>query len=337
MTTAKTTAWRSLLAATLLTIGTATVAAPVSLPTTITPAGGGFNGTQWSLGNGIEPSGIAFGFNDAQISGHGDAYDGAWAFTVDGLWVDAPGNTADLTGSILTTPTVSRSGLNVNVQHYYSPTSSLARIMLVMQNPSAAPITATVQAFINYGSDGGTIYQLTSSGDSAITTADRWVVSSDSSGPSDPVNTSVMYGPGSPRVVPAYYGTTVFNRAGSEGLGAGFNVTVPAGQTRSLMFFAGLGGVTVADNTLASAISAANQFNSLSTFAPDWLSGLSAQQQQNVVNWALDPFTTCAAEGFAGGKLSLCRQICEIPQTPTALSGLIRMYRAAFRENPPCA
>jgi hypothetical protein len=48
-------------------------------------------------------------------------------------------------------------------------------------------------------------------------------------------------------------------------------------------------------------------------------------------------FTTCAAEGLTGGKLTLCRKICEVDQTPTALSGLIKLYRAAYRENPPCA
>jgi hypothetical protein len=58
----------------------------------------------------------------------------------------------------------------------------------------------------------------------------------------------------------------------------------------------------------------------------------------NVIEWATGPgFTTCAAEGFTGSKLTLCRKICEIDQTPTALSGLIKLYRSAYRENPPCA
>ncbi|MDI1254239.1 hypothetical protein [Thermomonas sp.] len=47
-------------------------------------------------------------------------------------------------------------------------------------------------------------------------------------------------------------------------------------------------------------------------------------------------FTTCVAEGFSGPKLILCKQVCEIPQSPARLTALIRAYIAVFRENPPC-
>lgn len=47
-------------------------------------------------------------------------------------------------------------------------------------------------------------------------------------------------------------------------------------------------------------------------------------------------FTSCADEGFTGIKITLCKQICETPQTPARLSALIRTYIAAFREDPPC-
>lgn len=49
------------------------------------------------------------------------------------------------------------------------------------------------------------------------------------------------------------------------------------------------------------------------------------------------PFTTCAAEGITGAKLSLCRQICEIDQTPTKLTGLIKLYMSTYRSAPACA
>jgi sugar lactone lactonase YvrE len=48
-------------------------------------------------------------------------------------------------------------------------------------------------------------------------------------------------------------------------------------------------------------------------------------------------FSTCAAEGFTGAKLTLCRKVCEVPQAPSTLSSLIRLYTAAYREEPPCA
>lgn len=47
-------------------------------------------------------------------------------------------------------------------------------------------------------------------------------------------------------------------------------------------------------------------------------------------------FTTCAAQGYTGARLTLCRQICEIPQTPTKLAGLIKLYTAIYRTPPPC-
>ena len=47
-------------------------------------------------------------------------------------------------------------------------------------------------------------------------------------------------------------------------------------------------------------------------------------------------FTSCAAEGFSGPKLTLCKQVCELPQSPSRLSALIKMYIAAFKEDPPC-
>ncbi len=51
----------------------------------------------------------------------------------------------------------------------------------------------------------------------------------------------------------------------------------------------------------------------------------------------IDTFTTCAAEGYTGTKLILCRQICETNQTPSRLTGLIRIWMGAYRSEPPCA
>lgn len=58
----------------------------------------------------------------------------------------------------------------------------------------------------------------------------------------------------------------------------------------------------------------------------------------NLVAWALTPrFTTCAAEGFAGPRLTMCRQICEVDQTPARLTNLIRLYLAIYRTETPCS
>ena len=58
----------------------------------------------------------------------------------------------------------------------------------------------------------------------------------------------------------------------------------------------------------------------------------------NLVAWAVGPgFSTCEAEGYAGAKRTLCQQVCEIDQSPTRLLSLIRLYKAIYRTDPPCA
>lgn len=49
-----------------------------------------------------------------------------------------------------------------------------------------------------------------------------------------------------------------------------------------------------------------------------------------------DTFTTCAAEGYTAAKLTLCRQVCEIQQSPSRFSGLFKLYSAIYRSTPPC-
>jgi hypothetical protein len=56
----------------------------------------------------------------------------------------------------------------------------------------------------------------------------------------------------------------------------------------------------------------------------------------NLLAWVVPNFVSCAAEGFSGSKLTLCRQICEIDQTPTKLTSLIKLYMSAYRSEPPC-
>lgn len=271
---------------------------------------------------------------DAGFAGHSDAYDDAWLTRINGAYYNP--DTVDLTGTTMTGPVMSMSGLNVSVQYYFAPDSAVARILVTLHNPSGAPIAATVDMPTNFGSDGSTVYRTTSSGDTAITTADRWLISSDGYY-SDPVNTSVFYGPGAVREVPTAYYTTVHSAAGTEGIGATFALNIGAGQTQSLMFFAGLNGITSATNTLEAAQTGAALFNSNATLRPEWLTGLSGAQKAQIMNWALDTFTTCSAEGFTGTKLTLCQQICEVPQSSLRLTALIKLYVAAFREDPPCA
>ncbi len=47
-------------------------------------------------------------------------------------------------------------------------------------------------------------------------------------------------------------------------------------------------------------------------------------------------FTSCAAEGYTGTKLTWCRNICEIEQTPANLKVWIRRWVDRYHEDPPC-
>ena len=289
----------------LMFLSSAAFAATVSLPQNISP---GFGSTQWYIyNNGGTSTGAPFTGScsggpglvivDANsASGAGDAFDNAYQIFVNGSIVN--NSTVDLTGTTLTLGPVSMA-VNVTVQYHFFTDKSLGRITVFLYNPTGSPVDVTVQVPVNFGSDGGTILRATSSGDLIVTTADRWIVTSDS-GPSDPVNTTVMYGPGA-AVTPTSYTTTVFDCANTNGLGATFDVSVPAGATRALMFFAGLGDITGAANTVAGAIAVAGALFDAAGLDPALLEGLSSQQQSEIVNWMETTYSISGTVKTLGG------------------------------------
>ena len=313
------------------------LACALMAPAMAAPVNGSFNvgplpnGATWTV---TAVNNNQLNINEAVLNHSGDffsdGYDGAWRLTVDGVNYGAP--SYDLTDTTVTGSPLSISGVNVSMQYYFVPLSSVARILVTLQNPGGSAASPNVRLFTNLGSDSSTVVQTTSNGDNIVTPADRWFVSTQNVSPRfpDPIITTVTHGPGTPRVTP----TASTLNARSDSVVTQFTVPVPAGQTRSLMLFAGLGGITVANNLLPSAQAGAALFNSTSTLRPEWLSGMSTTQQSQVVNWTL--FTTCAAEGYTGGKLTLCQKVCEIPQSPSTLAGLIKLYTAFYRETPPC-
>ena len=329
------------LAAVCFSVGSAS-AATVSAEQDISP---GFGSTTWYLSNtyasaspftGECSSGVA-GFNLDDADGptsDNDAYDVAWEIFVNGTGFVAPGGNVDLTGTTVTAGPSTIAGLQVTVQHYFATGSAVDRILVSLRNPGLVSIPATVQVPVNFGSDSGTILRTTSSGDAVVTTSDRWMITSDSV-PSDPVNTTVFYGPGSPAVTPTSYTQTVFDCSATNGLGATFNLTIPAGGTRSLMFFAGLGGVTVNDNVVASAQSAAALFNSNATLLPGWLTGLTTAQKAQIANWSFP--STCSGAGYVGSQLTVCKLACESNSTPSVKAALIQAFYAAYHSYPTCS
>ena len=231
--------------AAFFTIGTALATVPVVLPLTINNA----LGTQLNLDDsGGTSTGAAFSgtcngspgtsIGDAtSANGDNDAYDQSWQIFVDGAVFSTGGNALqDITGRKITAGPVTLSGLNVTHQIYLSDTLEVGRILASFHNPTGSPINTMVEVPVNFGSDGSTTVDGTSSGDAVFDVNDRWAVTSDG-GPNDPVNTTVLYGPGTPSVVPTSVTQTLFSCAGTEGIGATFDFTIPAGGTSSLPRF----------------------------------------------------------------------------------------------------
>jgi hypothetical protein len=275
-------------------------AAPVTLPQTLS---NGFGSTSWQIVNtggtstglpytGTCNSGVGVTVQDATgPTGAGDAFDNAYEMFVNNTVVAQ--TTGDLTGSTLTMNPVTITGLNVTLQYFAVPGVALLRTLVTLHNPTGSTIATRLDVPVNFGSDAGSIIQTTSSGDTTITTADRWVISSDS-GPSDPVNTTAMFQTGA-SVPPSAYTQVVFSCAATNGLGGTFNINIPAGASVSFVFFAGLGGITTNNNTVAGATTGAHALfdtpNALANAGA--FAGLSPQQLSTLANWG--PVTLTAA------------------------------------------
>jgi hypothetical protein len=266
---------------------------PTPFPFTVTV---GPNGTFWMLDNTQGSSGGPFGgfcngtpgvgVIDAGTIATGDAYDNGYSIYVEGL-IFAAGS-ADLTGNTVTVgPVVQPSGLSVTRQLFFSPTRQVMRIVDTFQNPTGAGIAVLAQVPVNFGSDGGTFLEATSSGDQNFTIADRWLITSDGPTPSDPVNTGVLFGPGTPAVTPTSVTQTVYDCATPDGSGWTFNFLVPGGATRRLMFYAGLEDMLGTGNTAAGALANAAIFNDAMAMhnTTDLTSGLTNAELLQIVNW----------------------------------------------------
>jgi hypothetical protein len=269
---------------------------PITLPTLVTT---GPDGTNWFIDDTSGSPGAFAGFCDgspglgiidAGSSDSGDAYDNGYPLWVNGA-IFTVGTTVDLTGTTLTAGPLGMSGLNVTRELFFSPTRQVMRVLDSFQNPGGGPINVTVEIPVNFGSDGSTVVQDTSSGDTTFTVADRWLITSDTFGPSDPVNTTVLYGPGTPALTPASVTETVFDCAAPNGAGWTFNLSVPAGATRRLLYFAGLEDMVTGANTVAGAQANVVVFNDVLVLnsTTDLLSGLTLPLLLEVVNWDMSP------------------------------------------------
>ena len=252
---------------------------PATLPVTL--SGGG---ASWTIDDaGGTAAGVADGspglrIDDATLdaSGRTDVFDGGGVVVVNGTPLVAPA-AVTVTGQSLAAGPVAVGGLNVTVEYAAAAASPTLRTLVTLTNPGAAPVTVPVQWLSNLGSDVGTAVAGTSSGDATFDAADRWVVTDDADPTGGtPAVLHVLAGLGA---LPDAVSRTVFENAGTQGVRADYAVTVPAGGSRSLLFFH-----QIRDDRAAK-LAAATGFDGNPPAGGDLLARLTAAQLATVANW----------------------------------------------------
>ncbi len=222
-----------------------------------------------------------------------DAFDcGAMVWVGNTIVADDDGTvdvSGDATATFLTPTPATIGGLRVTDSYRMFTPGDTVRVLVELQNPTGADISTPVSYVSNFGSDAGTVLAGSSSGGGPFTTADRWIVTADDpTAGGDPINTTVLYGPGAVAVTPAAVSTTVFDANTTDGALATFDVTVPAGQTRDLMFFQVVtGGGNGTPNSAAVATAAV--WNQPIDPTSPLLAGIPAAATARILNWAIAP------------------------------------------------
>ncbi len=118
--------------------------------------------------------------NATSASGATNAFDNAWMlFVNDEVFVAPAPGTVDLTSELLTAGPVPLSDLDTTLEILFSRFLQAARIRALFANTTNSAITVDVDVPINLGSDDATRIEAASIDDDVFTTADRWIVTSD--------------------------------------------------------------------------------------------------------------------------------------------------------------
>ncbi len=222
-------------------------------------------------------AGSGVGIQDSRLPNNGDAFDFGSLMWVNGVQVG--GFLRSATASTSNFASVPIANLQVHTELHAISSLPVLRNLTSFTNDTSEDVFVVINWTSNFGADGGNRVITTSSGDNTFAANDRWAITDDASdGGRDPANTTVFYGPDSPVSMSVFTNTSVFNCAGSEGLTARIDVTIPAGETRALMLFHGMS--TTQDN----ARSLASMFDDTPTLASPLTEGLTEAQLLDVVN-----------------------------------------------------
>lgn len=235
--------------------------------------------------------GISDAYRDGENRERGDAFDNGLVFEIAGETLSAPETwtveserigQGDVVDRAVTAGPMAAAGLRTEVQYRSLGGSHMLRSTLHMKNTGDEAVSVPVTVSTNVGADSGNVVRGSSSGDETLTAADRWVVTSASPGlNNDPVNLHSLAGPGRVETPVEATSGAVFDCAGVEGVGAAYDLRIPAGKTETLMFFNRLAP------TATKALRMAERFESAPRPGNALVDDLTAKQRASVVNWDL--------------------------------------------------
>jgi len=200
-------------------------------------------------------------------------------------------------GRTVVTPSQTLAGLLVS-REITVPNTGLydfARTVDTFTNPTADPITTTVQIVGNLGSDAATTVFATSDGDRLVGLADQWVGTDDADGVGTPAIIHYIHGPLGLRP------TSV--QVVGDNIEWTYQISVDPGQTLRLASF------TIVGDTRAVAVAAANALVSPSTFEGQAAAFFDPTELASIANFQFDRPPVADAAGpyivDTGGFLAL--------------------------------
>jgi len=223
----------------------------------------------------------AIAINEATTANNGDAYDDALGVAVNGMLIDDDDHTVErtdnATGTYIVSDPVLPDPFRGEQSFYFFESDPIVRLFFSITNGGTVAQSAAIEVASDMGSDGDQRIEAEASGNESFGSEDRFVLFSDDD--SDPNLLFTYFGLGA-TVTPTQTG--VFD---DDDVNTLFNLNLAAGQTASLLLFAGV--YDTENTTLAQAAA----MGSLLTGSPadlaqnGFLEGLSTSQISSIVNY----------------------------------------------------
>ena len=239
----------------------------------------------------------AFEIGSATGQWTGSVFSGAGRITVDGVPLFVPDSQADLVevdgvGATLTTvaiPTASGLEAIIELRTLGNGVVDL-RELVTLRNPTSADVTVTIEHRTDLVDDDNPPDELrvadTADGDDVVSATDRWSLTRDFRDDNEPnpaLVGTVVAGPGDIAVAPVFALSTEDSEPlPLDDLTAVFQVTVPAGQTRQLLFFYRMSSDQQAELDFLSVM---DDFDVVPTASSPLFVGIDPATFPGIVNW----------------------------------------------------